>query len=85
MIGFILFLLVVGLIAGFIARALVPGRDPMSVGQTLLLGIVGSFVGGFLGRVLFNDNDGAGIFASVIGAILVLLVYNAVTRRERTV
>ena len=87
MIGFILFLLVVGLIAGFIARALVPGRDPMSVGQTLLLGIVGSFIGGFLGYVLFrNDGDdgafqASGIIGSVVGAILALLVWRAVTRR----
>jgi len=49
MLGFIIFLLVVGAIAGFIARLLVPGRDPMGIGATILLGIVGSFIGGFLG------------------------------------
>ena len=84
MIGFILGLIIIGLIAGFLARAIVPGRDAMSVPQTILLGIVGSFVGGFLGRVLFNDNDGAGLFASIVGAVIVLLIYNAVTRRQRT-
>ncbi|HQZ32812.1 MAG TPA: GlsB/YeaQ/YmgE family stress response membrane protein [Ilumatobacteraceae bacterium] len=87
MIGFILFLLVVGLIGGFVARALVPGRDAMSVGATLLLGIVGSFVGGFLGYVLFrNDaNDGAfqasGIIGSIVGSIIALLVYRAANKR----
>lgn len=88
MIGFILFLLVVGLIAGFLARALVPGKDPMSVGQTLILGVVGSFVGGFIGYALMGSDreDGAfqasGIIGSVVGAILCLLVYRAVTRRS---
>jgi uncharacterized membrane protein YeaQ/YmgE (transglycosylase-associated protein family) len=88
MLGFIIGLIVVGLIAGFIARALVPGRDPMSIGQTLLLGIVGSFVGGFLGWLLFGHDldEGAlqasGIIGSIVGAIVVLFVYNAVTHRD---
>ena len=87
MIGFILFLLVVGLVAGFLARALVPGRDPMSIGQTLVLGIIGSFVGGFIGYALMGADreDGAfqasGIIGSIVGAILALLVYRAVTNR----
>lgn len=85
MIGFILGLLVIGLIAGFLARALVPGRDPMGIGGTILLGVVGSFVGGFLARVLFNKQETtAGLIGSVIGAIIVLLIYNAATRRSRT-
>ena len=88
MIGFILYLLVVGLVAGFIARAIVPGRDAMSVGQTLVLGIVGSFVGGFIGYALFRTDgeDGAfqagGIIGSIVGAILCLLVWRAVNRRS---
>ena len=90
MIGFIIGLIIVGLIAGFLARAIVPGRDAMSIPQTILLGIVGSFVGGFLGDLLFRgdaDDRGlspAGILGSIVGAIIVLLVYNAVTRRQRT-
>ena len=88
MLGFILYLVLVGLIAGFIARALVPGRDPMSVGATMLLGIVGSFVGGFLGYVLTHHDaqDGAfqasGIIGSIVGAIIALLVYRSVTGRR---
>jgi uncharacterized membrane protein YeaQ/YmgE (transglycosylase-associated protein family) len=88
MIGFILFLLIVGIIGGFVARALVPGRDAMSFGATLLLGIIGSFVGGFLGYVLFgNDaNDGAfqasGIIGSIVGSIVALVVYRAANGRR---
>jgi uncharacterized membrane protein YeaQ/YmgE (transglycosylase-associated protein family) len=87
MIGFILYLIVIGLVAGFIARALVPGRDSMSIAATMLLGIIGSFIGGFLGYVLTHkdSNDGAfqasGIIGSIVGAVIALLVYRAVTAR----
>ena len=87
MLGFIIFLLIVGAIAGFLARLIVPGRDPMGVGATILLGIVGSFIGGFLGYVLFRKdaNEGAfqaaGILGSVIGAVIALLIYRAINRR----
>jgi uncharacterized membrane protein YeaQ/YmgE (transglycosylase-associated protein family) len=86
--GFIIMLLVVGLIAGALARLLVPGRDPMGIGATILLGIIGSFIGGFLGYVLFGKDfaEGAlqpsGIVGSVIGAVLVLLAWRAYTRRS---
>lgn len=89
MLGFILMLILVGLVAGFIARAVVPGDDSMSIGATIVLGIIGSFVGGFLADVLFrNDAEDiglapSGIIGSIIGAIVVLLVYNAVTHRNR--
>ena len=74
MFWFIIGLIVIGLIAGFIARALVPGRDPMGIGATIVLGIVGSFVGGFLGWAIFGKDfsEGAlqpsGIIGSIIGA-----------------
>jgi uncharacterized membrane protein YeaQ/YmgE (transglycosylase-associated protein family) len=90
MIGFIIGLIIIGLIAGFIARALVPGDDSMSIVQTIVLGIIGSFVGGFLADLLFRgDNEDAGfspagIIGSILGAIIVLLIYNAVTGRKRT-
>ncbi|HEX2064870.1 MAG TPA: GlsB/YeaQ/YmgE family stress response membrane protein [Acidimicrobiales bacterium] len=76
-IGFIL----VGLVAGALARLLVPGRDPMGIIGTILLGMVGSLVGGFLAKLLFVD-DAVGLFGSVVGAVIVLLIYNAVTRRR---
>ncbi len=74
--------LIVGLIAGFLARALVPGRDSMGLLGTLVLGLVGSLVGGFLAQALFNDGA-VGIIGSTVGAIVVLLVYRAVTGRSR--
>ena len=89
MIGFILYLLAMGLIAGFIARALVPGRDSMSIGATILLGIVGSFIGGFIGYALTREDgdEGAfqasGIIGSIVGAVIALLVYRAVSGRGR--
>jgi uncharacterized membrane protein YeaQ/YmgE (transglycosylase-associated protein family) len=89
MLGFIIVMIIVGLIAGFVARALVPGPDPMGVGGTILLGIVGSFVGGFLGYVLFGHDfdEGAlqasGIIGSIIGAVLVLLVLRSTGRGVR--
>jgi len=88
--GFILMLILVGLIAGFVARAVVPGDDSMSIGATIVLGIVGSFVGGFLADVLFrNDAEDiglapSGIIGSIIGAIIALLVYRAATGRRRS-
>lgn len=88
MLGFILGLVIVGIIAGFVARAIVPGDDSMSVGATIVLGIVGSFVGGFLADALFrNDADDiglapSGILGSIVGAVIALLVYNAATRRN---
>jgi uncharacterized membrane protein YeaQ/YmgE (transglycosylase-associated protein family) len=86
MLSTIIGLIVIGLIAGFIARAIVPGRQSMSVLQTILLGIVGSFVGGFLGRILFGSGDGlvqpSSWIGSTIGAIIVLLVYLQISRRS---
>ena len=89
MIGFILGLIVIGLIAGALARFLVPGRDPMGIGATIALGIVGSFVGGFLADVPFRSEtqdqglgNTVGLIGSVVGAIIVLLIYNAVTNRR---
>lgn len=87
MLGFILYLILIGLVAGFIARAVVPGRDDMSVGATIVLGIVGSFIGGFIGYALTHHDaeDGAfqasGIIGSIVGAIIALLVYRAVQGR----
>jgi uncharacterized membrane protein YeaQ/YmgE (transglycosylase-associated protein family) len=81
MIGLIISIIVVGLIAGAIARLVVPGKQNISVLMTIVLGIVGSFVGGFLGYLIFHTDaqDGflqpAGIIGSIIGAIIVLLLY----------
>lgn len=88
MLGFIIVMVIVGAIAGFLARFLVPGRDPMGIGATILLGIVGSFIGGFLGWAIFGKDldEGAlqpsGIIGSIVGAMIALLVYRAVTQRS---
>ena len=87
MLGFIITMIIVGAIAGFLARLIVPGRDPMGVVATIVLGIVGSFIGGFLGYVHFHPDAAAGalqpsgLIGTIIGAVIALLVYRAVTRR----
>ena len=76
--------LIVGLIAGFIARAIVPGRDSMGVLGTIVLGLVGSLVGGFLGSLFYNgdaDFQPSGLIGSIIGAIIALLIYRSMSRR----
>jgi uncharacterized membrane protein YeaQ/YmgE (transglycosylase-associated protein family) len=88
MLWFIIVLLVVGVLAGALARLLVPGPDPMTLWQTWLLGVLGSFVGGFLGFVLFGADidDGvvqtSGVIGSILGAVILLLIYRAVSRRN---
>lgn len=89
MLGLIIVLLIVGLIAGALARLLVPGPDPIGILGTIVVGIVGSFVGGFLGYALFHKDasQGAlqpsGLLGSIIGAVIVLLIYRAVSGRGR--
>jgi uncharacterized membrane protein YeaQ/YmgE (transglycosylase-associated protein family) len=91
MLSFIIALVIIGIIAGYVARLLVPGPDPMSFVQTAILGIVGSFVGGFLGYVIFGEDvseggiQPSGIIGSVIGAVVALIIYNAVGRRPRRI
>jgi uncharacterized membrane protein YeaQ/YmgE (transglycosylase-associated protein family) len=81
MLGLIISLLIIGLIAGALARLLVPGKQHMSILATIVLGIVGSFIGGFLGYVILHKDAGSGflqpsgIIGSVIGAVIALLVY----------
>jgi uncharacterized membrane protein YeaQ/YmgE (transglycosylase-associated protein family) len=83
-VGLIAFL-ILGLIAGFIARALVPGPDPMGWVGTIVLGVIGSFVGGTLAALLFGgslDLTPSGIIGSIIGAILVLLIWRQMGGRR---
>jgi uncharacterized membrane protein YeaQ/YmgE (transglycosylase-associated protein family) len=76
--------LIVGLIAGAIARLLVPGDDPMGWLGTLVLGLIGSLVGGFLGNLIFDgdfDLSAAGVVGSIIGAVIALLAYRGMRSR----
>jgi len=86
--GLILFLLM-GLVAGFIARALMPGPDPMGWLGTMVLGVIGSFVGGTLGAFLFNngsfDFSAAGLLGSIVGAFIALWVFRMMNNRKVTV
>jgi uncharacterized membrane protein YeaQ/YmgE (transglycosylase-associated protein family) len=69
--------IVFGLIVGVIAKLLMPGRDPGGFIVTILLGIAGAVVAGFLGRLfgLYGPNDGAGYIMSILGAVLLLFAY----------
>ena len=90
MLGTIIGLIIVGLIAGFIARAVIPGKQKIGILMTIVLGIVGSFVGGFLGFLIFGADPASGflqpsgIIGSIIGSIIVLGIYVAVSRRRVT-
>ena len=76
-IGFI----IIGIVAGFLARLIVPGRDPMGFVATVVLGMVGAFVGGFLADALFDD-ESVGWFGATVGAVIVLLIWNAVVAKR---
>ena len=79
-IGWIIF----GLIVGAIARLLMPGRDPGGFIVTMLLGIAGALVGGFLGRAAgwYGPNDPAGFLMSLFGAVVLLLLYRMIIGRR---
>ena len=78
--------LIIGLLAGWIARAVVPGSDSMGIGGTLVLGLVGSLVGGFLGNLLVEGQlelEAAGIIGSIVGAVIALLIYRSMGARSK--
>ena len=81
--GWILF----GLVVGVIAKLVMPGRDPGGIFVTIILGIVGAVVGGFAGRAMgfYGPGQSAGWLMSIAGAIIVLAVYRMFTRRRTVV
>lgn len=82
-IGWILF----GLVVGIVAKFLMPGRDPGGFVITAILGIVGALVGGFVGRSIgwYGDGDPVGFVMAVIGSIIVLALYRVTLGRPATV
>ena len=80
----IIWWLVIGLIAGAIAKLLMPGKDPGGCVITILLGIAGALVAGYLGMAIgwYEQGEGAGFIAAIVGAFLILLVYRLVLRRR---
>ena len=80
----ILWMLIIGLIVGAIAKLIMPGKDPGGFIVTILLGIAGAFLAGFLGRALgwYGEGDVAGFIASVIGALILLILYRLIRGRS---
>jgi uncharacterized membrane protein YeaQ/YmgE (transglycosylase-associated protein family) len=85
MIGDLLGWLVFGLIAGAIARLLMPGKDPMGCLATIALGVAGSFLGGFISFLIFGDSgdgiEASGMVGAILGGILVLLLFRKFSKR----
>jgi uncharacterized membrane protein YeaQ/YmgE (transglycosylase-associated protein family) len=76
--------IVIGLLAGGVAKLLMPGRDPGGCIVTILLGIAGALLAGFLGQAVgwYEQGEGAGFIAAVIGAFIILFIYRLVLRRR---
>ncbi len=83
----ILWTLIIGLVVGAIAKLLMPGKDPGGFIITMVIGVAGALLAGFLGRAMgwyANPGEGPGIIASIIGAMLLLLVYRMLIGRRGT-
>ena len=80
----IIYMLLIGLIIGALAKLVMPGRDPGGIIVTIVLGIAGSMLAGFIGREMhwYTSNEAAGFIASIGGAILLLLAYRTIVSRR---
>ena len=80
-----IWMIIVGLVAGLLARAIKPGSDPMGWIMTIVLGIVGALLGGFLASLIGINADGGftGLIFSVIGAIILLFIYEMIMNKRR--
>jgi len=79
--------IIIGLLAGIVAKFLMPGRDPGGFIITILLGIAGAFVATYLGQAVgwYHAGEGAGFIGAVVGAVIILLIYRLIAGRSRTV
>ena len=75
--------LIVGLVVGLLARALKPGDDKLGIVWTIVLGVLGSVLAGYLGRAMgwYQPGQGAGWIASIIGAVILLVIYGMIRKR----
>jgi uncharacterized membrane protein YeaQ/YmgE (transglycosylase-associated protein family) len=82
----ILWMLVIGLVIGALAKLIMPGKDPGGVIITMLIGIAGSVIAGFLGRAAgwYGEGQEAGFLASVLGAVILLAIYRLIVGRRVT-
>ena len=80
----IIWTIIIGLLAGIVAKFLMPGRDPGGFIITILLGIAGAFVATFLGQALgwYQAGEGAGFIGAVVGAIIILVIYRMIAGRR---
>ena len=76
--------IVIGLLAGGIAKLLMPGKDPGGCIVTVLLGVAGALLAGFIGKSLgwYQSNEGAGFIAAIVGAFVLLAIYRLIARRR---
>lgn len=83
----ILWTIIIGFLAGIVAKFLMPGRDPGGFIITTLLGIAGAFVATYLGQAVgwYRAGDGAGFIGAIVGAIIILAIYRMVVGRSHTV
>jgi uncharacterized membrane protein YeaQ/YmgE (transglycosylase-associated protein family) len=80
----ILWMLIIGLVVGALAKLIMPGRDPGGILITMLIGVAGAMIAGLIGRSLgwYAHNEGAGFIASIIGAVLLLAIYRVAVGRR---
>ena len=76
--------IIIGGLAGALAKLIMPGRDPGGCIDTILVGVAGALVAGFMGRAIgwYGTGDGAGFIAAVVGALIILFVYRLIVRRR---
>jgi uncharacterized membrane protein YeaQ/YmgE (transglycosylase-associated protein family) len=82
----IIWTLIIGLVAGIVAKLLMPGRDPGGFIITILLGIAGAFLATWLGQAIgwYEAGEGAGFIGAVVGAVIILIIYRMIARRRST-
>jgi uncharacterized membrane protein YeaQ/YmgE (transglycosylase-associated protein family) len=83
----IIWTLIIGLVAGALAKLLMPGRDPGGFIITMLLGVAGAFIATWLGQAIgwYQAGEGAGFIGAVVGAVILLVIYRFVVKRRSTV